>query len=87
MANNPNDGPSRKQDVKVLQTGQREGYYLSESGEWLPDRRVNAERRSDPIPLHIRGMRKYVRRRADREMLEFLQSMGSDPIDPIEIAS
>lgn len=53
----------------------REGYYRDAEGGWHLDRRLNPDRRADRIvELHIRGIRKTIRRDSDREMWDYLMS-------------
>lgn len=62
-------------DLTLVDLSARDGYYRDAHGQWYPDRRVNADRRADRIvELHIRGMRKTIRRAADREMWDFISA-------------
>lgn len=66
-------------DMAFVDMDNREGFYRDAQGHWHPDRRVNADRRADRIvELHIRGMRKSIRRAADREMWAFISANSSD---------
>lgn len=68
-----------ERDVDFVDLNSRSGFYRDAAGVWRPDRRVNADRRADRIAeLHIRGMRKTIRRAADREMWAFISSHASE---------
>lgn len=71
-------------DMALVNMDNREGFYRDAQGNWNPDRRVNADRRADRIvELHIRGMRKTIRRSADREMWAFISANSSEDSDSV----
>lgn len=84
---------SKKSDEQLsfVDVGTRTGYYRDSDGNWRRDRRVNADRRADRIvELHIRGMRKTIRRAADREMWAFItenRPEGSEDVRHVRPAS
>ena len=80
-----------EKDVSIVDLDSRDGFFRDAQGQWHRDRRLNADRRADRIvELHIRGMRKTIRRAADREMWAFLsanESLASSEVRHVRPAS
>lgn len=75
---------SHEDELDFVSLNAREGYYQDANGQWRPDRRVNADRRADRVVgLHIRGMRKTIRRAADREMWAYISGWDLDDVEDV----
>ena len=66
-----------KEEVEVIETENRPGYYKDSFGRWRRDRRVSPERRkSAHIKTAVQAMRKRIRRQVDRQALRYIRRIA-----------
>ena len=60
-------------DMEIVPLASRPGYYRSDEGAWLNDRRIIPDRRTFPTVSESRfAGRRTIRRLADREALQYI---------------
>lgn len=61
-------------DLRIIETENRPGYYKDSYGRWRRDRRVISERRKTAKAKSVyKAMRKRVRRKVDRQALNYIR--------------